>query len=103
MRLEEVNGQEGDHPIELLNPNARISELLENLGVSHIFKIVSGPPYAPAAPTVEALSVAATPEEVTRTCLEAHKTLMSLDPENIPRFKDVAEFLAEDLKKKRNP
>jgi anti-anti-sigma regulatory factor len=105
MRLEEENGDKPEgHAIELLNPNARISELLENLGVSHIFKIVSGPPYAPAAPTVEALSAKATPEELTRTSLEAHEMLMSLDPENIPRFKDVAQFLAEDLKKhKGNP
>jgi anti-anti-sigma regulatory factor len=104
MRLEESNGHPGEHAIELLNPNARISELLENLGVSHIFKIVSGPPYTPAAPTVEALSTMATPEELTRTSLEAHETLMNLDPENIPRFKEVAQFLAEDLKKhKGNP
>src|SRR5437667_7891040 len=29
--------------IELLNPNARISELLENLGVLQLFKITEGP------------------------------------------------------------
>src|SRR5580765_1860164 len=29
--------------IELLNPNSRIADLLENLGVEHLFKIVSGP------------------------------------------------------------
>jgi anti-anti-sigma regulatory factor len=102
MRMDEANGHSAEHPIELLNPNARISELLENLGVSHIFKIVSGPAYTPAAPTVEALSAKATPEEITRTCLEAHQTLMSIDPENIPRFKDVAQFLAEDLKKHKD-
>src|SRR3954467_10434036 len=37
----------GDSPangkgIELLNPNARIAELLENLGVIHLFKVVNG-------------------------------------------------------------
>src|SRR5437016_5693061 len=29
--------------IELLNPNARITELLENLGVLHLFKLTQGP------------------------------------------------------------
>ena len=38
-------------------------------------------------------------EEVQRTCLEAHETLMEINPNNVPRFKDVARFLAEDLKK----
>src|SRR5882724_996554 len=33
------NGQ----TIELFNPNLRISELLDNLGVLHLFKVVNGP------------------------------------------------------------
>ena len=37
--------------------------------------------------------------EVSRTCLEAHKTLMDVNPANISKFKEVAEFLANDLKK----
>ena len=39
-----------------------------------------------------------THEEITRICLEAHRTLMAMNPENAARFKDVAQFLAEDLK-----
>jgi hypothetical protein len=38
-------------------------------------------------------------EEVTRTCLEARKTLMAANPDNVDRFKEVTRFLAEDLKK----
>jgi hypothetical protein len=30
--------------------------------------------------------------------LEAHQTLMAVNPENVIRFKDVTLFLAEDLK-----
>ncbi|MDB6032217.1 MAG: Anti-sigma-factor antagonist, partial [Verrucomicrobiales bacterium] len=37
--------------------------------------------------------------EISRTCLEAHKTLMEINPANISKFKDVTQFLAEDLKK----
>jgi hypothetical protein len=36
--------------------------------------------------------------EITRTCLEAHQTLMAMNPDNVARFKDVTQFLAEDLK-----
>ena len=37
--------------------------------------------------------------ESTRTCLEAHQTLMNVNPANIPKFKDVTKFMAEDLKR----
>jgi anti-anti-sigma regulatory factor len=93
------NGADG---IELLNPNARITELLESLGVLHLFRLKqnSGTP----SPTAEAECLKEcqhSPEEVTRACLEAHQTLMQVNEENVPRFKDVAHFLAEDLKKQQ--
>ena len=48
-----------------------------------------------------AKSAAAAPSrvEMSRNCLEAHEILMAINPDNIPKFKDVAKFLAEDLKK----
>ena len=85
--------------IELRNANSRVAELLENLGVARLFKMTGGalqlPDDAkngtpgPANPTYA---------EIARTCLEAHQTLMTMNPENAARFKDVARFLAEDLK-----
>jgi anti-anti-sigma regulatory factor len=84
--------------IELLNPNARVAELLENLGVLHLFKITTGALVLPSdVKTSTPEPVNPTHEQVTRTCLEAHKALMALNPENAARFKDVAQFLAEDL------
>ena len=84
--------------IELLNPNVRISELLENLGVAHLFKIVRGDPLPleKMAPLPTA-TTNPTRQEVSRTCLDAHQTLMEINPANIPKFKDVAQFLADDL------
>jgi anti-sigma B factor antagonist len=35
--------------------------------------------------------------EAAPTILEAHETLMEFDPRNVPKFKDVVEFLREDL------
>lgn len=85
--------------IELLNPSPRVAELLENLGVLQLFKVITGPlqlegdvKEAKPAPTTHSR------EEVTRTCLEAHRALMSVNPDNVSRFKDVTQFLAEDLK-----
>ncbi len=86
--------------LELLNPNARILDLLENLGVAHLFKVLSCPGLdtGKMAP-VEAPSANADRKELSRTCLEAHQLLMDVNPANIAKFKDVAQFLAEDLKK----
>jgi anti-anti-sigma factor len=86
--------------LELLNPNARITELLENLGALRLFNISTGPPLAAAGTQTAVPAPAdASREEITRACLEAHETLMKINPDNISRFKDVAQFLAEDLKK----
>src|SRR5581483_11686327 len=37
----------GQCEIELANPSPRVAELLENLGVLHLFKVSSGPPELP--------------------------------------------------------
>jgi anti-sigma B factor antagonist len=92
------------HALRLLNPNQRIIELLDNLGVSDLFRSIHC--QAPAAPSefsAPAEEDAASREEVSRTCLEAHELLMELNPANIPKFKDVAQFLAEDLHKMSAP
>jgi anti-sigma B factor antagonist len=103
LKLSAGNGNQGQHGIELLNPNARITELLDTLGVLHLFKLTQGPlplpeqaeprPHAPASPTKA---------EVTRTCIEAHQTLADLSPANAAKFKDVTQFLAEGLKKPKS-
>jgi anti-anti-sigma factor len=97
-------GQEatGNNPatIELLNPNSRITELLENLGIAHLFKVISGPiPSRDGLAQVDSAASGPTRQEVSRTCLEAHKLLMEINPNNVPKFKDVTRFLEEDLKK----
>jgi anti-sigma B factor antagonist len=84
---------------QLLNANPRITEVMENLGMAHLFKLVNSKgqltnAYEPAK------SEGASQVEITRTCLEAHKLLMKIQPENIAKFKDVAQFLAEDFKRK---
>jgi anti-anti-sigma regulatory factor len=87
--------------IEVFNPNSRISELLENLGVLHLFQVSSGEVSLPEKTESRDMPAPGSPthEEVTRNCLEAHRTLMNIHPDNVARFKDVAAFLAEDLKK----
>jgi len=91
-----------DHAIELRNANERLIELLDNLGVLHLFLTTHG-----ALPTGETSPLPVPPpgepsrEALTQASLEAHQMLMNLHPENVARFKDVTNFLAEDLKKQR--
>jgi len=95
------SGQQG---IELFNANARVAELLENLGAARLFKMTNGALQLPG--DVENGTPAPsdpTREEITRTCLEAHQTLMTMNPENAAQFKDVTRFLAEDLKNLQKP
>jgi len=94
------DGECEKNAIELRNANERLLELLENLGVLHLFKTAQG--------TVAGIGAieTSTPspcnpsrEELTRASLEAHQRLMDINPDNIARFKDVTRFLAEDLEK----
>jgi anti-sigma B factor antagonist len=88
----------GESRLELSNPNTRVTELLENLGALHLFKTLTGELVLPdnMKPCTPE-STNPTHEQITRTSLEAHQTLMAVNPENVARFKDVTQFLAEDL------
>jgi anti-anti-sigma factor len=95
----ELDGQS----IELMNPSPRISDLLENLGVMHLFKVVTCSDIPDDGQVPVAVPGAhASREEITSNCLKAHLTLMEIDAGNVPKFKEVAVFLAEDLKKMKN-
>ncbi|MBA4147507.1 MAG: STAS domain-containing protein [Verrucomicrobia bacterium] len=94
------NGASSEGSVRIFNPNPRIKDTLENLGVLHLFPMcdVSMLPAEPFQP-VTGDGEQPTRTEVTRTCLEAHQVLMALNPDNVRKFKDVTQFLAEDLKK----
>jgi anti-anti-sigma regulatory factor len=85
---------------QLLLPNPRITEQLDNLGIAHLFEVVSDRnlPAGDLQP-VEPGAASQDRAELCRTSLEAHQTLMELNPANVAQFKDVAAFLAEDLKR----
>ena len=98
LKMNPDNTELASRHVELLNANPRITELLENVGVLHLFKSAHGP--LASAEKLEACAhehVGASREELTRACLAAHETLMAINPDNVARFKDVTKFLAEDL------
>lgn len=87
-----------EKPVELLNPSDRVTGLLDNLGVLEFFKVDQGEnPLTAGLEKTKTTTV--NKRELTETSLDAHRMLMELNPGNIPRFKDVAKFLEEDLER----
>ena len=90
----------GNGLLHILNASPRNLELLKNLGLDRLIQLES--PRAKlngvAESQLEEVNCP-TPSraEAAPTILEAHETLMEFDPRNIPKFKDVVEFLREDL------
>ena len=86
------------HGLELLNANPTVRQLIEDIGVAHLFRFaerdLANEQFA-AAPEAGQASR----EELNRTCLEAHELLMALQPDNVEKFKDVARFFADELKR----
>jgi anti-anti-sigma regulatory factor len=95
VKMNPESGDCAEQAIELRNPNPRVVELLENLGVLHLFKTCQAE--MPVGEIVESTPCKASREALTKASLEAHQTLMDLNPENVSRFKEVTRFLAEDL------
>jgi anti-sigma B factor antagonist len=97
LRLKEL----GHGHLHIVHCGNRSQELLSGLGLDQIFDIrVNGasPPDCGALEQAAAVqSPADRKKEQTETMLEAHEALCEAAPENILRFKDVLDFLRQDL------
>jgi len=85
----------------LVGVNARNRQLLHSLGLDHILSIVED---RKAKPDESSYTAPKDPENLSapgqiRFTLEAHEILGEANPENILRFKDVLDFLREDLER----
>jgi len=117
----------GNNLLTILNASSRNLELLRNLGLDRLINVAGGnlpgdesvtpaktgpvttpngngtsaKPFALEGVKEENLEDLACPvptrAEAAPTILEAHEALMNFDPRNVPKFKDVVEFLREDL------
>lgn len=95
LRLREL----GQGNLHVINSNERNSDLLQNLGLDHLFDLDSTDVEKTLHPGgVHALSDNALSKNHTaETMLEAHEALVEAAPENEARFKDVLEYLKTDL------
>lgn len=84
----------------LVQPNERVADLLDNLGVlSLVQRLDSVETPAPAAHTAsqELQPGEHSKTELAECCLEAHRILMALKPENVAKFRAVEQVLATKL------
>ncbi|PAW76909.1 MAG: hypothetical protein B9S32_13350 [Verrucomicrobia bacterium Tous-C9LFEB] len=98
MRLKDKSAGKGK--LHIVNVNARNVELLRNLGLDRLFNIDVTPRDLTQAVPVPLKEVKPEPVDKTESAeqmLEAHENLMSWDPRNVPKFKDVVTYLKEDL------
>jgi anti-sigma B factor antagonist len=91
----------GNGALLVRNANERNTDLLRNLGLNNLFDVES------KAPETTESVVAAAPLDADQPIgridqaecmIEAHEALVDADPENLARFKDVLEYLKQDLR-----
>ena len=92
----------GNGRLVVRNANERNSDLLKNLGLNNLFEIESKVPALGTENDVEAAPLEPThamDRSDQATCMiEAHEALVDAEPENRARFKDVLEYLKQDLR-----
>jgi anti-sigma B factor antagonist len=97
LRLKEL----GQGHLYVVHCGRRSHDLLSGLGLDQIFSIHSNgataPECASLGATPEAGSVDVAKKEQAETMLEAHEALCKVAPENFLRFKDVLDYLKQDL------
>lgn len=95
----------------LLNLNARVRGLINTLGLDRMTQAYEQGATPDALKNLAAISdtlrALDTPDAdqtaTTRLMIEAHENLVSLSPDNLPRFKDVLTYLREDLERNAPP
>jgi len=97
LRLKEL----GRGHLHIVHCRNRSQELLSGLGLDQIFDIHANGARAPECGALEQATggklTEAQKQEQAETMLEAHEALCEAAPENLFRFKDVLDFLRQDL------
>ena len=93
--------ERGHGHFHIVHCGSRNREFLSGLGLDGIFDIDANGGSPPECGTLEQTLVAQSPEErkktQTKSMLEVHEALCEAATENILRFKDVLDFLRQEL------
>jgi len=83
------------------NANERNTDLLRNLGLNNLFEVESqqSDPSEKMLETTRLSEGGAIGRSDQAQCMiDAHEALVDADPQNLARFKDVLEYLKQDLR-----
>ena len=99
LRLREI----GQGEVHVINSNARNTDLLAGLGLDQILSLDSASADEGMYHPVEEDALTLSPEQAadkkatTETMIAAHQALVDADPENFCKFKDVIDYLKQDI------
>ena len=93
LRLREL----GQGTLRVTNLNERNHDLLANLGLDQLFCIEARDGATPNAAQVPLVSAAPDKVAQAQTMLEAHEACVEANEANAAKFKDVLEYLKQDL------
>ena len=92
----------GNGSLLVRNANERNWDLLQNLGLNNLFDVESKGSELVTENLIGAAPLAADQpidrSDQAECMIEAHEALVDADPENFARFKDVLEYLKQDLR-----
>lgn len=97
LRLKEL----GSGELRAVQLNERNYDLLSNLGLDQLFTLCRHGETGPCAPPAVVEVLPSGPVDKTtqaQTMLEAHEAVVEANPENAAKFKDVLEYLKNDLR-----
>jgi anti-sigma B factor antagonist len=99
--------REGDGHLHIVHCGSRNQQLLSGVGLDRLFDIDADGDNPPDCSPLKQTLVAGSPEErkktQAKTMLEAHEALCQAASENTLRFKDVLDFLRQELHFKTPP
>lgn len=94
--LKEIPGEDCRRFI-VVNPNERVRDLLDNLGVLPLVTVLNSADHAHAMEEGRELAKGENSrEDVLDCCIDAHDVLMGLQPKNIPKFRELKRVLESE-------
>ena len=94
LRAKKINAS-----ISIYNADAANRTLLYGLGLKKLFQFAEGTVEISQERPAETPQTPADKVAHAETVLDAHKTLMDVDQENVPKFEKVVDFVQKDLDK----
>ena len=91
----------GQGELRAVNLNERNRDLLTNLGLDQLFTLGGNEVPAPVVPETPLEGTPADKLTQKQTMLEAHEACVAADAGNAAKFKDVIEYLKQDLRPAR--